>query len=209
MKTKWYFGLMVILILGIGLIASAPAAGAAQRFESPQSKVGVQSNGGLQVKALHSGASNVPVNVVIYDQNWQAIAAADLAGGVHTFSGLRVGDYHVVAESDDTQVSLAQDVPVFARQTTQVDLQLARPQAPAAAAAASAQVVGRCASSGGDGSLIKVYPSFGTTIIYMQCGRVVGKILPSGCGCSSGNWRYTTDCKKSAPIYINLPCPRK
>lgn len=207
MKTKRYFELTLVLILCFGLIAFAPGAGAASRLDATLSKVGVGSNGGLQVKALHRGMSNVPVNVVVYDQNWQVIAAADLAGGVHTFSGLRVGDYHVAAESDDAEFSLAQDVPVFARQTTQVDLQLARPQAPAAAA--SPQVVGRCASSGGDGSLIKVYPSFGTTIIYMQCGHVVGKILPSGCGCSSGNWRYTTDCQKSAPIYINLPCPRK
>lgn len=208
MKTGWYLGWVLVLILCTGLIFHAPAAAAT--VDAALNRAGLASNGGLQVKALHRGVSSVPVNVVVYDQNWQVIAAADLAGGVHTFSGLRVGDYHVVAEADDAQSSLAQDVPVFARQTTQVGLQLARSQVPAAKApAANFPVAGACPSSGGDGNLIKVYPTFDTTIIYMQCGHIVGKILPSGCGCRSGNWRYTTNCQKSAPIYINLPCPRK
>lgn len=207
MKIRWYLGMLLVLILCFGWIAYAPEAGAASLLDSALNKAGVASSGGLQVKALHSGLGNLPVNVVVYDHDWQVIAAADLAGGVHIFSGLKVGDYHVVAESDDTQSSLAQDVPVFARQTTQVGLQLVRPQA--SAAAPSAPAAGSCPSSGGDGSLIKVYPSFSATIIYMQCGHIVGKILPSGCGCRSGNWRYTTSCQKTAPIYINLPCPRK
>jgi hypothetical protein len=209
MKTKRYIGLLLALTLCLGLIAYAPGAGAADRLDYTLNKGAEQKSGDLQVKVQHSRPSRMPVNVVVYDQDGKVVAGADLPARAYTFKELKVGDYQVIAEADDIEFSLAQDVPVFADQTTQVEMQLERPAVRSAAEnAAGGSVKGKCSvGSGGDGSLIKVYPSFGTTIIYMQCGRVVGKVLPTGCGCSAGNWRYTTDCQKSAPIYVNLPCP--
>ena len=209
MKTKWYLGLIVALIFFLGLIVYAPGAGATDRSGYMLREENTQSYGDIQVKVLHSRSRNVPVNVVVYDQNWKVIASADLLGRAHTFSGLTVGDYHVFAESEESETGLAQDVPVFARQTTQVDVQLERPAIAATkAAAAGGAGSNSCGGVGGDSNLLKVYPSYGVTIIYLQCGHVVGKVEPSGCGCPSGNWRYTTDCPKSAPLYITLPCPR-
>jgi hypothetical protein len=195
-----------MLILCFGLIAYASAAQAAERSGPALSKDTAVSSGGLQVKVQQAHWANLPVEVVVYDQDWNVIEGADLTGGVHTFSGLSVGDYHVLAEADAGESSLAENVPVFARQTTQVDLQLARPAIPAATMTAASKK-SSCGNVSGDGSLIKVAPFYNATIIYMQCGHIVGKVKPTGCGCSSGKWRYTTDCQKTAPIYITLPCP--
>ncbi len=208
MITKRYLWLTMMLIFCFALIAYAPGAGAAERSGPARSKDGAVSSGELQVKVQQAHWGNLPVEVVVYDQDWNVIEGADMAGGVHTFAGLSVGDYHVLAETDGGESSLAENVPVFARQTTQVDLQLARPASPSAATAATAAgKKSSCGNVSGDGSLIKVAPFYNATIIYMQCGHIVGKIKPTGCGCSSGKWRYTTDCQKTAPIYVNLPCP--
>ena len=207
MITKRYLWLTFVLVFCFGLIAYAPGAGAADSSGLAPSRLGASSSGELQVKVQQAHWGNLPVEVVVYDQNWQVIEGADLAGGVHTFSGLSVGDYHVMAEADVGESSLAENVPVFARQTTQVDLQLQRPASPAAAKAAAARR--SCRNVTGEGNLLKIYPSYGVTIIYIQCGHIVGKILPAGCGCSAGKGRFTPVCQKSAPIYISLPCHRQ
>jgi hypothetical protein len=205
MITKRTLWLILMLILCFGLIAYAPAAEAAERFGPALSKDKAVSSGGLQVKVQQARWGNLPVEVVVYDQDWNVIEGADLVGGVHTFSGLSVGDYHVLAEADAGETSLAENVPVFAHQTTQVDLLLARPALPAAATTAAAKK-SSCGNVSGDGSIIKVAPFYNANIIYLQCGHVVGKIKPAACGCSAGKWRYTTDCQKTAPIYVTLPC---
>ena len=85
---------------------------------------------------------------------------------------------------------------------------------PALAAPVLPRNFGSCSSGfsgvSGDGSLLKIHSGYFTQpVIYMQCGRVVAKVAGAGCGCQAGGWRYVNDCVKSAPIYINLPCPRK
>lgn len=212
MKTKRIIGLWLALALCFGWVAYAPGAGAGQRSGSaPSSPAAAQKSGDLQVKVQHGRPSRMPVHVAVFDQDGKVVAGAEVANQAHTFKALTVGDYQVVAEADDVEFSLAQDIPVFANQTTQVELTLEQPAAqPAAASMAGKSWKGACfAGSGGDGNLLKVYPTFGTTIVYLQCGRIVGKVLPTGCGCSAGNWRYTTDCQKNSTIYINLPCPRR
>ena len=105
--------------------------------------------------------------------------------------------------------------PVFARQSKQADMPLEKTVVPgvktnSASSSASSSAGGgatqSCRNVGGESKQIKVFPSFGATVIYLQCGHVVGKVMSTGCGCSAGNWRYTTNCQKSAPIYVNLPC---
>lgn len=66
-------------------------------------------------------------------------------------------------------------------------------------------------ASVGEGSQIKVFEPIDQTVIYLQCGHVVSKILATGgCRCGGvGNWHYTTDCPHKPPLYINLPCPRR
>jgi hypothetical protein len=207
MKTKQFIFLFLALTLCFGLIAYAPGAGAADRSGATLNSQALQKSGDLQVKVQHYRPSRMPVNVVVYDLDQKVVAGVELSNKAHTFTGLKVGDYQVVAETDEIEFGLAQDVPVFANQTTQVDLTLARPAALAAAAGISKSSNSACfAGSGGDGHLIKVYPTFGTKIVYLQCGHIVGKVLPTGCGCQAGNWRYTTDCKNSGTIYITLPC---
>jgi hypothetical protein len=210
MNTKRFIVVGLALALCFGWAAYAPGAGAGQRPDLAPSSPAAQKSGGLQVQVQRGRPSRMPVNVVVYDQYWKAVAGADVANQAHIFKGLTVGDYQVVAEADDVELSLAEDIPVFANQTTQVKLTLEQPVALAGAASAADKAwKGACfAGSGGDGNLIKVYPTFGTTIIYLQCGRIVGKVLPTGCGCSAGNWRYTTDCQKNNTIYVSLPCPR-
>jgi hypothetical protein len=85
---------------------------------------------------------------------------------------------------------------VFANQSTQADMPLEKVVIPAANAKSEA-------------SIIKVFPSNEKTIVYLQCGHVVGKVVPAGCGCSSGGWRYTSECPKSETIYLPLPCYRR
>jgi hypothetical protein len=64
-------------------------------------------------------------------------------------------------------------------------------------------------SASGESTMIKVNPFYGAvTIVYLQCGHIVGKLMPAGCGRSGVNWRYTTDCPKSDTIYVTLPCMR-
>jgi hypothetical protein len=82
---------------------------------------------------------------------------------------------------------------VFANQSTQADMPLEKDVLPSANAKSEA-------------GMIKVIPSYDKTIVYLQCGRVVGKVVPAGCGCSSGGWRYTSSCPKSETIYLTLPC---
>ena len=61
-------------------------------------------------------------------------------------------------------------------------------------------------SVSGEANLIKVFPSYQTTFVYLQCGHVVAKVVPYGCGKRAGNWRYTTSCQKSDTIYVTIPC---
>jgi hypothetical protein len=208
MNTKRLLWLMLALLFCLGLIAYAPAAQATERADFGLGKWGPQHNGEIMVKVQRPHWGNLPVSVVVYDHNWQTIAGTEMTDGTYTFKGLRLGDYHIAAEADDGEISLTQDVPVFARQTTQVKMQLERPMVPAAAAAGYS--AGRsCRGVAGDSRQIKVFATYGANIIYLQCGHVVGKVISSSCGCSSGSWRYTTDCQRSAPIYVNLPCPRR
>jgi len=103
--------------------------------------------------------------------------------------------------------------PVFAGQATQGDMPLEKEVIPAA----NTKSAGSSASNGstfssesvsGESNLLKINPYYGVTIIYLQCGHVVSKVKPACCGCSAGKWRYTTDCPKSDPIYVTLPCWR-
>ena len=63
-------------------------------------------------------------------------------------------------------------------------------------------------SVSGEANLIKVFPSYQATVVYLQCGHVVAKAVPYGCGMKAGNWRYTTTCQKSDTIYVSIPCWR-
>lgn len=205
MKTARFLWVVFGFILCFGLIAYAPVAQAGEGSAAAES--GAQFDGVLMVKIQRSYWGNYPVSVVVYDRDWKPVAGAELSGETHRFAGLKIGDYHVAAESDYSEASQVEDVPIFAQKVTEVSLQLQRPERPNAAGAAGLGARRACRAGAGAAGSYPIFPSYGETIIYMQCGRIVGKVLPMGCGCSAGNWRYTTDCVKSAPIYINLPCP--
>lgn len=99
--------------------------------------------------------------------------------------------------------------PVFAGQAPQGDMPIEKVVIPAAKTSSAGDgltLSGKGVS--GEPTLLKVNPYYGVTIIYLQCGHVVSKTTPACCGCSAGQWRYTTDCPKSDPIYVNLPCWR-
>ncbi|OGO36683.1 MAG: hypothetical protein A2W35_21110 [Chloroflexi bacterium RBG_16_57_11] len=103
--------------------------------------------------------------------------------------------------------------PAFAGQSTQADMPTEKVVVPAgkpnsAEASAGFGAASAYRSVGGETTLIKVFPYYGATIVYLQCGHVVAKVVPAGCGYSAGKWRYTTDCQKSTPIYVSLPCMR-
>ena len=103
--------------------------------------------------------------------------------------------------------------PVFARQPTEGDKLVDKGVTSAANTSSTVSSADdgstlSLKSVSGESTLIKVYPFYGVNIIYLQCGHVVGRVLPAGCGHSAGSWRYTTDCSKSDPIYVTLPCMR-
>ena len=104
--------------------------------------------------------------------------------------------------------------PVFAGQAPQGDMPIEKVVIPAAKTNSAGSSSGNASTSSckgvsGEPTMLKVNPYYGVTIIYLQCGHVVSKVTPAGCGCSAGQWRYTTDCQKSDPIYVNLPCSRR
>jgi hypothetical protein len=207
MMTKRLLWIMFGLIFCFGLIVYVPVVQATGLADFASSNSGLESSGDLRVRVQRTHLGNSPINLVVYDQDWKIVAGVELTGRAHTFEGLTAGDYFVAAEADQGELLMEQEALVFADQVTQVNLRHDQAAVSAAATSGKGSQGRPCGGVSGDGSMLKIYPSYGVTIIYMQCGHIVGKTMPSGCGCSAGNWRYTTDCEKSAPIYINLPCP--
>jgi hypothetical protein len=158
--------------------------------------------------------------VVLYDQEWAAVAQAAGTQGEYQFQDVAPGAYHLVAYNDELETWAAKDIEVQPAQTLKVALYLKRAATQSVKATVNAlapeTAIGvhrsraACGGAVGDGRMLKVYPVFGQTIIYMQCGRVAYKIQGGGCaGCGvSGGWRYQNECQKSTPIYVHLPCPR-
>lgn len=211
MKSKSVTLLVGVLIICLGIsvfpFSQVPVAVAGAPGEmGPNAS---QARGSVQVKVLHSGPGGMASEtVVLYNQDGMPVRELIARGGVYTFSGLEVGDYYVLAESDPMEPVQSESVPVFANRTTRLTVQLEKPGKASAASAAGDW--GTCGGPGpassGDGNLVKVYPvTTENTIIYLQCGKVVGKITPV-CGCRGSNYHYTNNCPKGKTIYVTLPC---
>lgn len=193
-----------ILMVCLGVVWMVSPVQAQEAREAPDVEATVETNGKIQVSVHRTLYSRLPIHIVLYDKNWVAISEETSKGGVYTFTGLKTGLYNVLAYTDDAESQTAEQVQVLGRQTTRLSLQLETAEADVKAADVR---TASCGGTSADGRFIKVYPTFGQTIIYLQCGRVVAKIEPE-CGCRGGNWRYVNDCKKGPPIYVTLPCHR-
>jgi hypothetical protein len=213
MKLKSIALLVVSLIIGLGtavfpFVQTPSAVAGAPGEAGPNAS---QAMGSIQVKVLHSGAGGMaPETVVLYNQDGVPVRELVAMGGVYTFSNLKVGDYYVLAESDAMDPSQSENVPVFADETTQLTVKLEKPGKSETVSAPTAGGWGVCGgsmpASSGDGNMVKVYPATTeNTIIYIQCGRIVGKTTPA-CGCRGSNYHYTTNCPKGNTIYVTLPC---
>lgn len=200
--------LLLLLVMVVGLVFSVPQAWASERAGGALSQWRAQDAGRIEVKVRHTGFNGAATSVVLYDQDWKALAESQPTGGQVTFDRLMVGDYHVMAYADDLEDTVAKDVPVFARRTTTLDMKLNKP------VNQNLGIVGQayksCGAVWGEGSQIKVGNPYDRPVVYYQCGRVIGKIVSSfSCSsCRSGTWRYTTNCQKVSPIIVTIPCPR-
>jgi hypothetical protein len=194
-----------VLMVCLWVVLMVSPVQAKEVKDAPGVEANVEANGKIQVSVQRSLHSRLPIHIVLYDKNWVAISEESSKGGVYTFTGLKTGLYNVLAYTDDAEAQSAKDVQVMGRQTTRLSLQLATAEVDVKAADSRAV---SCGGTSADGRFIKVYPTFGQTIIYLQCGRVVARVEPAGCGCRGGNWRYINDCKKGPPIYVTLPCHR-
>jgi hypothetical protein len=198
----------LLLVLGLGLVFYVPVARAGARLGPQTGSWYAEDGGNIQVTIRHVGLGKSQTGIVLYNQDWKAITEVQPSNGSVTFEHLKVGDYHIMAYADDLQDNLAQDVPVFAHQTTTVDMKLNKPVV--ATANYWNHQYATCGAAYGDGGNLKIFSTYDTRIIYVQCGHVVGSV---GTGCSScgrsGGWRYTTTCTKTTPVYVNLPCPRR
>jgi hypothetical protein len=211
MKSKSVTLFIGVLIISLGVsmfpFSQAPVAVAGAPGEAGPNAS--QARGSIQVKVLHTGAGGMaPETVVLYNQEGKVVRELVARGGVYTFSDLAVGDYYVLADSDPMEPSKSENVPVFANKATRLTVQLAKPGAAPAAPAAGdwGYCGGSSPAASGDGNQVKVYPIMTeSTIVYLQCGRVVGKIEPA-CGCRGGNYHYINKCTKGKTIYVSLPC---
>lgn len=197
--------LLLALLVLVGL--TARVALATDGSEAVTGRWNAADAGQIRVIVRTAGLRSAEASVVLYDRNGKALAEGAPLNGSITFDGLQVGDYKVMAYADDGAQSLAQEVPVFVRQTTALEMKLAKP-APVKAVKYGGGSA--CGGAWGEGSMLKVSAGYGVSYVYKQCGKVVGTIgtYCTGCG-RSGAWRYTTDCQKSHPIVITIPCPRK
>lgn len=210
MKSRSMALLVMLLIVSLGVsffpfyLTPVAVAGAPGETGSSVS----QAKGSIQVKVLHKGPGGMaPETIVLYNQDGQVVRELVARGGVYTFSNLLVDDYYVLAESDSAEPSQSESIPVFANQTTRLTVQLEKPSAvPATPKGSDWGVCGGAGpASSGDGNMLKIYPTTtNNTIIYLQCGKIVGKSQPV-CGCR-GNYHYTNTCPKGNKIYITLPC---
>lgn len=201
MKTQKLTALLALVCLGLAAMAAPAQAGAGSRGEESL-------QGDIVVTFDGSAGRWKAANVVLYDEDWQVLEEAEANGRAHTFTGVDAGAYHVAAYSDESLEWMTNDVKVAAAQTARVQVKWNR----YGYTAWSGYNNGRwCGGASGDGSLLKVYPPIGQNVIYLQCGRVVNKVFAGGgcrgCGGVSGGWRYVNECVKTAPIYVNLPCP--
>lgn len=202
MKTQKWIGLLALLTLGLVILVAPARAEAGSRGNE-------NLTGDIVVSFDNTEGRWKSTSVVLYDENWQALEEVETHGRAHMFAGVKAGSYHVAAYSDESIDLIAEDVSVLSAQTAYVNVKWGRwtnvgwPKADATR---------WCGGAYGDGNLLKVAPPLGQTIIYLQCGRVVDKVLAGGgcpgCGGVSGGWRYVNSCVKSPPIYVNLPCPR-
>ncbi len=201
--------LLLLLVLGVGLAFSVSTAWASERASNSHSQWRAEDAGRIDVKVRQAGL-NKSTSVVLYDQDWKAVSEVASVGGRASFKQLKVGDYHVVAYSDEMEESLAKDVPVFARQTTELEVKLDRALSKNQLALSNKYTV--CGSTvTGSGSQLKIWNSYyynDRPIVYYQCGHKVGKLQTYCSGCRAGTWRYTNTCQKVSPIIVNLPCLR-
>jgi len=184
--------LLLLLVLGVGLAFSVPTAWASEHAGDSSGQWRAEDAGRIDVKVRQAGF-NKSASVVLYDQDGKAISEIQPVGGHVSFDRLRVGDYHVMAYSDELGESIAQEVPVFARRTTTLEVKLDRPVSQDGLALISKYK--SCSSvATGEGGQLKVWTNYDRPVIYYQCGRIVGKVQTYCSGCGGGAWRYTTNC---------------
>ncbi len=205
MNSKKMALLVLFVLLCVGLAAYAPPALASGEKDDDPYQAGT---GVIQARVQRMGLGSAMKSVVLYNDAWEVIAEKATFGESVSFSRLPVGHYHLVAYVDENDLMQSQDVDVLSNQTTRVAMQLKKPTyscSPAQPNAKSANV--SCGALSGEPSMVKVRPFYESTVVYLQCGKVVEKIGPA-CGCRAGGWNYITSCPKGPTIYVNLPCPR-
>jgi hypothetical protein len=189
-------------LLCFGLVAAAsPALASVDLGEAG-------GTGRIEARVQRTGLGNTLKSVVVYNQAGEVVAEKITSGERVSFSRLPVGRYHVVAYLDEVDEALEEDVAVLTNQTTRVAMQLKKPTdscLPNQPKAVTKEVT--CGNLSGEPSMVKVAPFYSTTVVYLQCGKVVEKVGPA-CGCRAGGWNYTTSCSKGDTIYVNLPCFR-
>jgi hypothetical protein len=205
MISKKMTSLILFVLLCFGLVAYAPPALAgANRGEDPYPA----GTGQIQARVQRTGLGSVVKMVVLYNADGGVVAEKMTSGELVSFSRLPAGHYHLVAYVDDIDISQSEDIVVRSSQTTQVSVQLKKPVSACVPSQTNAKTANvRCSTVTGEASMLKIAPFYTTTVVYMQCGKVVQKIGPD-CGCRAGGWNYTTSCSKGNTIYVNLPCNR-